>query len=93
MSGKLDQALDDIVSSTRQRGGARRTQRRSAGGPAAAAPIGGVRKTARPARNAAAKAPGARGPVPSGDSKVIVSNLVSSAWHPDEATSRDINCA
>lgn len=87
MSGKLDQALDDIVSSTRQRGGRRRTQRRSAGGPAAAAPVGGVQKTARPARGAAAKAPGARGPAPSGDSKVIVSNLVSLAWHPGEVTS------
>ena len=77
MSGKLDSSLDEILSSTRQRGGRRRSQRRAAGRPATTAPVGGIQKTAKPARGGASKLNGAKGAVPHGDSKVIVSNLVS----------------
>ncbi|GJD01688.1 RNA recognition domain-containing protein containing protein [Colletotrichum higginsianum IMI 349063] len=78
MSGKLDQSLDEILSTQRRSAGGpgRRSQRRSTGGrPAAAAPVGGVQKTSKPAR-AAANKPNAAKPAPgTGDSKVIVSNL------------------
>lgn len=86
MAGKLDQSLDEILSTQRRsarrggrgrRGGAAtgstRTTRSSGGGA-----VGGIIKnSARPARNAA------KGNVPTGpaagtgDSKIIVSNLVS----------------
>ncbi|KAK7453710.1 RNA recognition domain-containing protein [Colletotrichum acutatum] len=79
MSGKLDQSLDEILSTQRRSAGGpgRRSQRRSTGGrPAAAAPVGGVQKTSRPARGTAASKPNAAKPAQgSGDSKVIVSNL------------------
>ncbi|SPN98522.1 related to RNA annealing protein [Cephalotrichum gorgonifer] len=75
MSGKLDKSLDEILSSTRQRGGQRRSQRRATGRPATTAPVGGVHKASKPARAGAAKATGARAAAPSGESKVIVSNL------------------
>jgi len=80
MSGKLDKSLDEILSSSRTRGGGaaagrRRSQRRSAGRPTTASPVGGIQKTAKPARTAAAKTAPIKG---AGriDSKVIVSNLV-----------------
>jgi THO complex subunit 4 len=73
MSGKLDQSLDEILS-TRSRGGPRRSLRRS-GGRATTAPVGGIHKTSKPARTTAAKPITAKTPV-SGDSKIIVSNLV-----------------
>lgn len=79
MSGKLDQSLDEITTSQRRASaGRRRPQRRSAARATAAivAPAGGVKKTTKLARNAGAKA--APAPTPAkGDSKVIVSNLVS----------------
>lgn len=76
MSGKLDQALDDITSAQRKNAGRRRNpQRRSAGRPAAAAPVGGVQKNTRPARGAGAKPTPAKGPSANSDSKIIVSNL------------------
>ncbi|OHE99224.1 RNA recognition domain-containing protein [Colletotrichum orchidophilum] len=79
MSGKLDQSLDEILSTQRRSTGGpgRRSQRRSTGGrPAAAAPVGGVQKTSRPARGAVANKPNVAKPAQgSGDSKVIVSNL------------------
>ncbi|KAL2105995.1 hypothetical protein VUR80DRAFT_7439 [Thermomyces stellatus] len=76
MSGKLDSTLDEILSSTRQRTARRRSQRRAAGRPAATAPVGGVQKTSsKTARGGAAKVNGAKGAAPSGDSKIIVSNL------------------
>lgn len=79
MSGKLDQALDDITSAQRKNAGRRRNpQRRSAGRPAPAAPVGGVQKNTRPARGAGAKPVPAKGPSANSDSKIIVSNLVSS---------------
>ncbi|KAI0392543.1 RNA recognition domain-containing protein [Xylariaceae sp. FL0594] len=72
MSSKLDRPLDEIISSRAV--GRRRTQRRSAGRPAAAAPVGGIQKTSRPARNAAAKQAPTKASGNS-DSKVVVSNL------------------
>lgn len=79
MSVKLDQSLDEILSSRRQtarRGG--RGGRRAANSDraSAVAPVGGVKKTTRTTRGSA------RAVVPSGpasgtgDSKIIVSNLV-----------------
>lgn len=77
MSGKLDQSLAEITSTSRRVGG-RRTQRRSAiRAKAAIAPSAGVKKTIKPARKSGAKtALIPTGPA-KGDSKVIVSNLVS----------------
>ena len=81
MSGKLDQSLDDILSS-RPRGGraGRRGGRRA---PTAAtkvatrAPVGGVQKSTK-ATKSSAKAAAPNGPAAgAGDSKIIVSNLVS----------------
>lgn len=79
MSGKLDQSLDEILSTQRHTvGGRRRSQRRTSGRPVTIAPIGGVQKTLRQPRGAAAtkqaptKATGVHG-----ESKVVVSNLVS----------------
>jgi hypothetical protein len=75
MSGKLDQTLDEILSTSR-RGGPRRSQRRSVGGrPTTAAPVGGIQKTTKPARASAAKPTPAKAAA-SGESKIIVSNLV-----------------
>lgn len=87
MSGKLDQALDDIVGDRRGAtggrrgggGGGRRQPGRVAGAKAKAAiaaPAGGVQKKARAAK-AAPVVP--VGPA-TGDSKIIVSNL------PDDVT-------
>lgn len=81
MSGKLDQSLDEILTSQRRNNqGRRRSQRRPAGAtrPAAAAPAGGVQKTAKPARNASKPTP-AKGAGLTGESKIMVSNLVSRA--------------
>lgn len=79
MSGKLDQSLAEITSSSRRVSqGRRKTQRRSAvRANAVIAPSAGVKKTTKPLRKTGAKA----APIPTGpaqnDSKVIVSNLVS----------------
>lgn len=79
MSGKLDQSLDEITTSQRRASaGRRRSQRRPAARAAAAtAPAGGIKKTTKPARNAGTKATQAQAAPAKGDSKVIVSNLVS----------------
>ncbi|RYC61679.1 hypothetical protein CHU98_g4543 [Xylaria longipes] len=75
-SGKLDQPLDEIISTQRRAvGGRRKSQRRSAGRPVATAPIGGVQKTARLPRNATAKQAPAKAAGGNGESKVVVSNL------------------
>ncbi|KAH8160093.1 hypothetical protein CIB48_g8159 [Xylaria polymorpha] len=75
-SGKLDQPLDEIISTQRRAvGGRRRSQRRSAGRPVATAPVGGVQKTSRQPRNAAAKQAPAKAASGNGESKVVVSNL------------------
>lgn len=73
-AGKLDQSLDEILSTQRKAAG-RRSTRRAAGRPAApAAPAGGVKKNVKPARNAGKPAP-AKGPGLVGESKIMVSNL------------------
>jgi THO complex subunit 4 len=78
MSGKLDQSLDEIATTQRRAAGNRRNPRRSAAraAPAPAAPVGGVKKNTKPARNAGAKAGPVKAAVARGESKVIVSNLV-----------------
>lgn len=81
MSGKLDQSLDEILSTRRssaRRGRGRRAPNTGkAHGVTTAAPVGGIRKTTRPTRpNAKATIP--TGPAGgNGESKIIVSNLVS----------------
>ena len=75
MSAKLDQSLDEIVSSrrttTRGRGRGRRVGTR-------AAPAGGIQKNTRAATTkAAAVKVAANTPVSGADQKIIVSNLVS----------------
>ncbi|KAI2632075.1 RNA recognition domain-containing protein [Hypoxylon sp. NC1633] len=76
MSGKLDQSLDEILSTQRRTaGGRRRGLRRPAGRPATSAPVGGVQKTSRQPRTATAKQAPAKGAGAYGESKVVVSNL------------------
>ncbi|KAI1210279.1 RNA recognition domain-containing protein [Annulohypoxylon truncatum] len=78
MSGKLDQSLDEIVSTQRRVGGGGRggrPQRRSVGRAAKAAPVGGVQKTPKLTRAAAAKQNTAKAAGGNGESKVVVSNL------------------
>lgn len=78
MTGKLDKSLDEILSSNRAGGRARRSQRRGAGGRAAvAAPVGGVQKTIKQARNASTKNAPAKAAAGSPESKIMISNLVS----------------
>ncbi|KAI0913583.1 hypothetical protein F4824DRAFT_80080 [Ustulina deusta] len=74
-SGKLDQPLDEIISTQRRAGGRNRNQRRPAGRPVAAAPVGGVQKTSRQPRNAATKQAPAKAAGGNSESKVVVSNL------------------
>jgi THO complex subunit 4 len=79
MSGKLDQSLDEILTSQRRnQQGRRRSTRRTAGTtrPAPAAPAGGIQKSTKPARGANKPTP-ARGGGVTGESKIMVSNLVS----------------
>ncbi|KAI0479199.1 RNA recognition domain-containing protein [Xylariaceae sp. FL0804] len=77
MSGKLDQPLDEIISSQRRAvGGQRKSQRRPAGRPMTTAPVGGVQKTAKQPRAAAAgKQIPAKASGGNSESKVVVSNL------------------
>ncbi|RGP72697.1 mrna export mlo3 [Fusarium longipes] len=75
MSGKLDQALDDITQAQRRSARRRSNQRRSTGRPAAAAPIGGIQKSTKPARGSGAKPAPAKAAPTNSDSKIIVSNL------------------
>ena len=79
MSSKLDQGLDDIISSNRgSRGrGRARGGRRVASKAAPTAPVGGIKKNTRVAPKGNAKVVTPTGPAnASGESKVIVSNLV-----------------
>ena len=80
MSGNLDKSLDEILSTRRN------TARRGRGGrraPNAArksttAPVGGVKKATKEAPRTGGRAPVPSGPAGgNGDSKIIVSNLVS----------------
>jgi THO complex subunit 4 len=79
MSGKLDQSLDEILTSQRRnQQGRRRSQRRAAGAarPAPTAPAGGIQKNTKPARGATKPTP-AKAAGLTGESKIMVSNLVS----------------
>lgn len=81
MSGKLDQSLDEILSTRRKTAGRRggRGGRRVGTGTKAvtAAPTGGIQKNTRGAKVASAKSTVPSGPAAgNGESKVIVSNLV-----------------
>jgi len=85
-SGKLDQSLDEILSTQRKTAG-RRSTRRAAGRPAApTAPSGGVKKTVKAPRNGGKPTP-AKGSGLVGESKIMVSNLVSHppTRHPEYA--------
>ncbi|KAL2159994.1 hypothetical protein VTH06DRAFT_1649 [Thermothelomyces fergusii] len=76
MSGKLDQSLDEILSSQRRNNGRRRSARRSSGAakPTATAPAGGIQKNTKPARGTNKPTP-AKGVGLTGESKIVVSNL------------------
>ncbi len=83
MSSKLDQSLEDILSTRRKtvggRGRGRGRGRRvpNAARVTTAAPAGGVQKSTKATR-ATGKASAPNGPAAgTGDSKIIVSNLVS----------------
>jgi len=78
MSGKLDQSLDEILSTQRRTAGRRRSVRRPAGQPVKPAPVGGIHKTARPVRSASAKTAPTKAVGSVGISKVVVSNMVRS---------------
>ncbi|ROV97755.1 hypothetical protein VMCG_07412 [Cytospora schulzeri] len=73
MSGKVDQSLDEIIST--QKSGNRRSSARKPARPASKAPVGGVHKNTKPARGTGAKHAPARGAKNTGESKIIVSNL------------------
>lgn len=80
MPGKLDQSLDEILSTRRKTGGRGRGRRvpNAATRITTAAPVGGVQKTTKVAKRGGAKAVVPNGPAAgTGDSKIIVSNLVS----------------
>lgn len=80
MSGKLDQSLDEILSTRRKTAGRRgRAGRRVGNGTktATVTSVGGIQKNTRGAKTAPAKAAVPSGPAAgSGESKIIVSNLV-----------------
>lgn len=86
MSGKLDKPLDEIVSAQRQSAARRRSSRRSTGNSGVTAPVGGVQKTTKAARGVVKAAP-AKAAAFSGESKVIVSNLVC-LFFPRRCTSK-----
>jgi len=81
MSGKLDQSLDEILSTQRRsavrgKGGRRVRRGNQAGRTAPAAPVGGVKKNPKQAKGAVKAIP--TGPSGgSGESRIQVSNLVS----------------
>lgn len=81
MSGKLDQSLDEILSNQRRsatRGNRRGSRRASHPGKTAAvaAPVGGVKKNVKTAKGAGKAIP--TGPsAGSGESKIVVSGMVS----------------
>lgn len=78
MSGKLDQSLDEILTSQRRnQQGRRRSTRRAAGAakPAPTAPAGGIQKNTKTARGANKPTP-TKGAGLTGESKIVVSNLV-----------------
>lgn len=93
MSNKLDKSLDEILTTRRdvaKKGGPRGRGRRvpNGGRAAAAAPVGGIQKKARATNGITKAAP--NGPAGgSGESKIIVSNLVRAAEDLDDMTLAD----
>ena len=76
--GKLDQSLDEIMKDTKPtRAGRGRGQRRAAAVKATAAPAGGVAKKTKAPKAPKAAAPAAAAIPTTGESKIIVSGLVS----------------
>jgi hypothetical protein len=81
MATKLDKSLDEILSTqrrsaTRGRGAGGRRAARAGRAAAAAAPVGGVKKHVKTAKGASKAIP--TGPsAGSGESKIVVSNMVS----------------
>ncbi|TVY82426.1 mRNA export protein mlo3 [Lachnellula suecica] len=84
MSGKLDQSLDEILSTTRRtsvgRGRPTRTRRNNGAKPAPVAPSGGVRKTVRGGKVTLQRTP--TGPSGNGESKIIVTGLPKDVSEP-----------
>lgn len=76
MSSKLDQSLEEIQSASRKSAGGRRRNAPRASRPAAA-PVGGISKATKPARGGGKATPATKAAPTSGDSKIIVSGLVS----------------
>ncbi|KAK0705310.1 hypothetical protein B0H67DRAFT_379205 [Lasiosphaeris hirsuta] len=76
MSGKLDQSLDEILSTQRRNATKRRSTRRTAIGnrPAPTAPAGGIHKKPQPTRNGPKPTPSKSSGL-TGESKINVSNL------------------
>ena len=75
---KIDQSLDDISKATRAQRGARRPAPRRVGAKAkTAAPVGGIQKKSQPAAKGKGAAKTATAALPLGESKIIVSGLVS----------------
>ncbi|KAF2018669.1 hypothetical protein BU24DRAFT_405435 [Aaosphaeria arxii CBS 175.79] len=76
-TGKLDQSLDDILKTRRQSSRRGRGSRRpGTGRPAATeAPVGGVQKATRPAKQAKGGAAASIPTAGSGESKIMISNL------------------
>ena len=89
MSDKLNQSLDEILSTQRRNATKRRSTRRTAVGnrPAPTAPAGGIQKKPQTARNANKPIP-AKGSGLTGESKIMVSNLVSSSSIPHRGPDR-----
>jgi THO complex subunit 4 len=86
MSDKLNQSLDDILSQRRTNPRSARPRRVAKGGAKPAAPVGGIKKNTRqPKTTTKASNAAAAGIAPkvNGESKIIVSNLVS----PNRASS------
>lgn len=80
MSGKLDQSLDEILSTRRQSARGRGRGRRApnparTNGATVTAPVGGIKKNSKVTRGGA-RAAVPTGPAVGGESKIIVSNLV-----------------
>lgn len=70
-AGKLDQSLDEILKTGKTSRRGRGARRSGAGRPA---PVGGVQKTTKQAKAAPTAPAAAHG---SGESKIMISNLVS----------------
>jgi hypothetical protein len=86
MSSKLDQSLEDISKSRRQSGRGNNRRRSGAKPTTTKAPVGGIKKSTKPARNpprgpAKGTAIGPTSPVH--ESKIIVSGLVSIPYLSD----------